>query len=58
VNDGEAYGPFCPVIDVGSQTVCAGVKAKAACRNIRGLWPTSPPTTVAAEITLKDLEGA
>ena len=47
-NDGEAFGPYCFVIDIGSKTICAGVKAtaarmkdiEAACRNIAGLWPT------------------
>jgi hypothetical protein len=46
--DGEAHGPYCPVIDVGSKKVCPGVKSviarmrdiEAACRNIAALWPT------------------
>jgi|HubBroStandDraft_6_1064221.scaffolds.fasta_scaffold23480_1 hypothetical protein len=50
-NDGEAHGPFCPVIDVGSKLVCPGVKSiigrmndiRAACRNIVALWPTITP---------------
>jgi hypothetical protein len=46
--DGEPHGPYCPVLDIGSQTFFAGVKSTAArmkdvaaeCRNIAGLWPT------------------
>jgi len=48
VRDGEAYGPYCPVLDVGSKTLHPGVKSvvarmkdiQAACRNIVALWPT------------------
>jgi hypothetical protein len=51
-NDGEAHGPFCPVIDVGSKLVCPGVKSvigrmndvRAACQNIVALWPSITPT--------------
>jgi hypothetical protein len=51
VNEGEAYGPFCPVIDIGSQVMVGGLKAtiarmreiEAACRNILGMWPTITP---------------
>lgn len=50
-NDGETHGPFCPVIDIGSKQMFAGVKSirarmreiEAACRNIFGLWPTITP---------------
>jgi hypothetical protein len=46
--NGEAFGPYCCVIDIGSKTFCAGVKAtvarmkdvEAACQNIAGLWPS------------------
>ena len=46
--NGDAHGPYCPVIDVGSKLVYPGVKStiartkdiKAACRNIVALWPT------------------
>ena len=47
-NDGEAFGPYCFVIDIGSKTICAGVKATAArmerhrgrVPQHRGSWPT------------------
>jgi hypothetical protein len=47
-NNGEAYGPYCPVIDVGSKKISPGAKSviskmkdiQAACRNIVGMWPT------------------
>jgi len=29
-NDGDAYGPYCPVLDVGSKKVFAGVKSTIA----------------------------
>jgi hypothetical protein len=48
VNQGESYGPYCPVLDIGSKTLHPGVKSvvakmkdiQAACRNIIALWPT------------------
>ncbi|SMF04710.1 hypothetical protein SAMN06265365_106169 [Tistlia consotensis] len=47
-DDGEAYAPYCFVIDLGSMRVYPGVKStvqrmkdvEAECRNIAGLWPT------------------
>jgi hypothetical protein len=47
-NHGEAFGPYCPVLDVGSKLAFPGVKStiarmkdiQAACRNIVALWPT------------------
>jgi hypothetical protein len=47
-HDGEVYGPYCPVLDVGSKKIHPGVKSvlarmkdiEAACRNIVALWPT------------------
>jgi hypothetical protein len=47
-NSGDAYGPLCYVIDVGSKLVHPGVKATASrmkeisanCRNIHAIWPT------------------
>jgi hypothetical protein len=50
-DDGEAHGPFCPVIDVGSKLMVPGVKSvigrmndiRAACRNIVALWPSITP---------------
>lgn len=49
--DEEVYAPYCSVIDIGSQTFYAGVKAitnrmkdvQAECKNIAGLWPTITP---------------
>jgi hypothetical protein len=46
--NGDAHGPFYPVIDVGSKLMVPGVKSTiarmrdivAACRNIVALWPT------------------
>lgn len=46
--DGEAYGPYCFVVDVGTGRVHPGVKATTnrmrdvedTCRNIAALWPT------------------
>jgi hypothetical protein len=48
---GATHGPLCPVLDIGSRRVCAGVKSTAArmkeveanCRNIVALWPTITP---------------
>ncbi|TWC00452.1 hypothetical protein FBZ93_105249 [Bradyrhizobium macuxiense] len=45
---GEAHGPMCYVIDVGSKKVWPGVKSvvnrmkeiQANCQNITALWPT------------------
>ncbi len=50
--DGQTYGPYCPVIDVGSRQMYPGVKSvarrlgdvEAACRNITDLWPGISPT--------------
>jgi len=50
-NSGEAHGPLCYVIDVGSKLVHPGVKAIASrmkeisanCRNICAIWPTISP---------------
>lgn len=47
-DDGEAYAPYCFVIDLGSMRVYPGVKSTtqrmkdvdAECRNIAALWPT------------------
>jgi hypothetical protein len=47
-NDGDAFGPYCCVVDVGRQMMCPGVKAvinrmkdvEAACTNIFALWPS------------------
>jgi hypothetical protein len=48
INNGEAHGPLCPVLDVGSKKIYAGTKStlarmrdiQAACRNIAALWPS------------------
>jgi len=50
-DNGEAHGPYCPVLDIGSKKVFPGVKSvigrmkdiRAACQNIVGLWPTITP---------------
>lgn len=50
-NHGEAHGPMCYVIDVGSRKVWPGVKSvvnrmkeiQANCQNITALWPTITP---------------
>jgi hypothetical protein len=50
--DGQTYGPFCPVIDVGSRAIYPGVKStakrlkdiEAACSTIAALWPTITPS--------------
>ncbi len=50
-DDGEPYGPYCSVLDIGSQSVFAGVKSTAQrmkdvaaeCRNIADLWPAIQP---------------
>lgn len=50
--NGQTYGPYCPVIDVGSRRMYPGVKAtarrlqevEAACRNITDLWPGITPS--------------
>lgn len=47
-DDGDAYAPYCFVIDLGSMRVYPGMKStvqrmkdvEAECRNIAGLWPT------------------
>jgi hypothetical protein len=47
-NSGDAHGPLCYVIDIGSKLVHPGVKAIASrmkeisanCRNICAIWPT------------------
>jgi hypothetical protein len=49
--DGDAHGPYCPVLDIGSRKLHAGAKStlarmkdiQAACRNIIALWPTISP---------------
>lgn len=46
--DGNVYGPYCCVTDIGAQRFHCGVKStiarmkdvSAACENIAGLWPT------------------
>lgn len=51
-NDGEAYGPYCFVIDVGSKRIYPGVKSTTArmkdvtaeCQNIAALWPSITPS--------------
>jgi hypothetical protein len=51
VKNDDLFGPFCSVIDIGSQTVYPGVKSitarlkdiAAECRNIAALWPTITP---------------
>lgn len=52
LTEGQTYGPFCTVLDIGSKRVCPGVKSTVArmreveanCRNITGLWPSIKPT--------------
>ncbi len=49
--EGEAYGPYCFVLDVGSKKVHPGVKSTTArmkdvaaeCQNIAALWPSITP---------------
>jgi len=51
IKDEDVAGPYCSVIDIGSQTVYPGVKSitarlkdiEAECRNIAALWPTITP---------------
>ena len=50
-DEGEASGPLCSVVDVGSQTFFDGVRAtrqrvrdlEEACETIAALWPTITP---------------
>jgi hypothetical protein len=47
-DEGDPYGPFCCVFDIGRKQMCPGVKStinrmkdvEAACKNITALWPS------------------